>query len=123
MSLKVRVADLVEARTLIKSASVDEEHRKVEITNENCKSKSQMGVGESSHDSELHQFEDVQGRGVLYCEIDSENHMESLDNIDGKDTINMSHKWGNLCAPLVCHITVEKRKCIIYLFILISKKI
>ncbi|CAA2965165.1 K(+) efflux antiporter 3, chloroplastic-like [Olea europaea var. sylvestris] len=81
--LQVRVADLVEARTLVKSASLKDETLKVETTTESCMSKSQSGVGQSSHDSELSNLEDIEGRGVFYCEIDSKNHIGAhLDNID-----------------------------------------
>lgn len=105
MFLKVRVADLVEARTPVKSASIKDETLKVETTTESCTSKKQSGVGQSSHDSELSNLEDIEGRGVFYCEIDSKNHIGAhLDNIDWTDSVTLSYNWGTSSACLACRI-------------------
>ncbi|KAA8545699.1 hypothetical protein F0562_020850 [Nyssa sinensis] len=71
--MQVRVADLLGAQTSIPSISTKDETFRVSQTDINHMLSSQGEVDQSEYDGELHQSEDLDGKGVLYCELDTQN--------------------------------------------------
>ncbi|XP_010275512.1 PREDICTED: K(+) efflux antiporter 3, chloroplastic [Nelumbo nucifera] len=69
--LQVRVADLMGARSPISSSSSKESSTNSEESN------IQTEVDQSEHELPLEQFENGDGKGVLYCELDSENSSQA----------------------------------------------
>lgn len=70
--LQVRVADLVGARTPSSSLSASEDSLRISQSDRNRILMSQEEVDQSEGNGELNESED--GRGVLYCELDTENN-------------------------------------------------
>ncbi|GFY89466.1 K+ efflux antiporter 3 [Actinidia rufa] len=72
---QVRVADLVGTR--IHTPSVEDKSSSVNQTERDHASTLQGKVDQSLPDGQLYQSEDLEGKGVLYCELDSENNFPS----------------------------------------------
>ncbi|PSS29238.1 K(+) efflux antiporter 3 like [Actinidia chinensis var. chinensis] len=72
---EVRVADLVGTR--IPTPSAEDQSSSVNQTERDHASTVQGKVDQSLPDGQLCQSEDLEGKGVLYCELDSENNFPS----------------------------------------------
>lgn len=71
--LQVRVGDSIGAQAPIPSTSSGAKSLSINQTDDSHVLRFQGEADQAAHDSELQEPEDVQGKGVLYCELDGEN--------------------------------------------------
>lgn len=71
--LQVRVGDLIGAQAPIPSTSSGAKSLSINQTDDSHVLRFQGEADQAAHDSELQEPEDLQGKGVLYCELDGEN--------------------------------------------------
>ncbi|KAG8645782.1 hypothetical protein MANES_10G091900v8 [Manihot esculenta] len=83
--LQVRVADSLGAQASTPPSSPEDELPKSKQADGICVLQSQGKANGSVHDMELQQSEDLQGRGVLYCELGTENSI----TVNTEDEENM----------------------------------
>ncbi|XP_044490612.1 K(+) efflux antiporter 3, chloroplastic [Mangifera indica] len=83
--LQVRVADFNEAQEPISSTSNDKRLARMNSTDVSRAVTFQGGIEKATHDGDYQLSDDLDGKGVLYCELDAENSFQEQTEEAGEE--------------------------------------
>lgn len=83
--LKVRVADFNEAQEPISSTSNDKRLARMNSTDVSRAVTFQGGIEKATHDGDYQLSDDLDEKGVLYCELDAENSFKEQTEEAGEE--------------------------------------